>query len=110
MSENKMLTEKQGENKFDIDADIAYFKKKLEQGLTTGQDITKVQKRIDELEEVASSKSPISVVPITDLCSVMDSCLAEDGNERRWFYVDIGDMPVAKARGMIKELFQQVGR
>jgi hypothetical protein len=51
--EKKMITEKQGEGKIDIDADIAYFKKKLEQGLADREDVTELQRQIDLLEDSA---------------------------------------------------------
>ena len=49
--EKKMITEKQGEGKIDVDADIAYFKKKLAEGLANGEDVTKLERQISLLED-----------------------------------------------------------
>ena len=49
--QSRMITEKQGEGKIDVDADIAYFKKKLAEGLANGEDVTKLERQISLLED-----------------------------------------------------------
>ena len=52
MTSNKpMITEKMGEGQLDIDADLAYFREKLVQGIANGQDVTKIRRQIELLED-----------------------------------------------------------
>jgi hypothetical protein len=46
-----MITEKMGEGQLDIDADLAYFREKLVQGIANGQDVTKIRRQIELLED-----------------------------------------------------------